>query len=95
VSRDGLARSGVRRNGRSGVAAMDCEGGSGWVGPGSCNGRALGSQEGMVLWEEGGTGRCGRKVALDGAKLRVGRKDRLKADRRRAKQRGHEPRHGE
>jgi hypothetical protein len=48
-----------------------------------------------VLWEEGGTGRCGRKVALDGAKLRVGRKDRLKADRRRAKQRGHEPRHGE
>lgn len=59
-----------------GVAAMDCEGGSGWVGPEGCNGKALGSQEeGMVLWEEGVRGREGRKVALDDAKLRVGRRD--------------------
>jgi hypothetical protein len=54
-----------------------CKGGSGRVGPGGCNGKALGDQKetgGLVLWEEGRTGRKGRKVALDDAKLRVGRK---------------------
>jgi len=65
------------------LAAMDargsCDGGSGRRSPGGCNGKALGSQEdrvGLVLWEEEGrTGRRkGSKVALDDAKLRVGRK---------------------
>jgi len=62
-----------------------CEGGSGWVGPGGCNGKALGDVEGTDGVGAMGGGRKGRKVALDDAKLRVGLEDRLKADGRRAK----------
>ena len=80
MSRDGLHESGVRRrNGRSGVAAMEAmmlrgRFRVGWQVQEVAMARCLGSGEnGWVgAMGGGGRGRKGKKVALDDAVLRVG-----------------------